>query len=166
MRKGSFSPPRCNYTAKRHISLTHKARGKVPKGLVSPFGLVFPPKCDTANTASHVDYRVVLVVWQLGWVELDLRSSPSCSYLLPKYHCGGTSQIWVNPTQLSDQHNQPVVCCNASGMSALPLFTPSHFHVKIIVSAPPINRKAHQNNSEQANSIITTMASEFGGPEE
>ena len=51
-------------------------------------------------------------------------------------------------------------------MLALPLFTPSHFHVKIIVSAPPINRKAHQNNSEQANAIITTMASEFGGPEQ
>ena len=56
-------------------------------------------------------------------------------------------------------------------MFAIPLFTPTlSFHVKIIVSAPPINReeegrkasRAHQNNSDHAaHSIITTMASEY-----
>ena len=42
-------------------------------------------------------YRVTLVVGYLGWVDLDLGSSPRlvgryCSYLLPKQD-GGTSQI-------------------------------------------------------------------------
>ena len=44
-----------------------------------------------------VSYRVGLVVWQLGFVDLDLRSSPwlvghYCSYLLPKQD-GGIFQI-------------------------------------------------------------------------
>ena len=47
----------------------------------------------------------------LGWVDLDLDSSPSwwatTSYLLPKQD-GGTSQIQVNPTQLSQQMDLPV----------------------------------------------------------
>ena len=33
-----------------------------------------------------------------------------CSYLLPKQD-GGTSQIQVNPTQLRDHQNHPVMCC-------------------------------------------------------
>ena len=49
-----------------------------------------------------IDYRVTGGL-RLGWVDLDLGSSPPlvgryCSYLLPKQD-GGTSQIHVNPTK-------------------------------------------------------------------
>ena len=48
-------------------------------------------------------YRASHVLGDLGWVDLDLGSSPRlvgryCSYLLPKQG-GGTSQIQVNKTQ-------------------------------------------------------------------
>ena len=36
--------PRCNYTAKRHISLRHKARGGDPDGNPDPRNLDFPTK--------------------------------------------------------------------------------------------------------------------------
>ena len=55
-------------------------------------------------TGASNKYRVTLVDEYLGWVDLDLGSSPApaggryCSYLLPKQG-RGTSQIQVNKTQ-------------------------------------------------------------------
>ena len=46
----------------------------------------------TKVTTYYVQYRVTLVVEYLCWVDLDLGSSPGCSYLLPKQD-GGTFQI-------------------------------------------------------------------------
>ena len=54
----------------------------------------------------------------LGWVDLDLGSSPGCSYLLPRQD-GGTSQIQVkkNPAHLSIWHAL-YVCENANVIGA------------------------------------------------
>ena len=56
-------------------------------------------------------YRLAHLLANLGWVDLDLGSSPAvgryCSYLLPKQD-GGTSQINVNPTQVRQEMSHPV----------------------------------------------------------
>ena len=70
-------------------------------------------------------YRLGLVVWQLGWIDLDLGSSPGwwagtvASYLLPKQD-GGTSQIKVNPTQVRHQMGHLVLLrCGRVGLLAI-----------------------------------------------
>ena len=49
---------------------------------------------------SNSSYRVLLVVGQLGWVDLDL-GSPPC---LATYSLRGMAKICANPGQHSDHH--------------------------------------------------------------
>ena len=63
-------------------------------------------------------YRVAHLLAKLGWVDFDLGSSPPppaggryCRYLLPNKHCGGTSQMKVNSTQVHHEMSHPVLAC-------------------------------------------------------
>ena len=38
----------------------------------------FPPQSSSRKRHRHSHYRVMLVVWQLGWVEIELGYYTSC----------------------------------------------------------------------------------------
>ena len=64
----------------------------------------YPNFGNDIDISSNQKYRVILVVLELGCIDLYLRYPPGLvgsygSYLLPKQD-GGTSQNEVNPTQL------------------------------------------------------------------
>ena len=67
---------------------------------------------------SYAMYSVIDLLRDLGWVDFDFgvpTSCPAAQPLLPNSHSqqnwtdGGTNKIKVNPTQVSEQMNHPVV---------------------------------------------------------
>ena len=85
-------------------------------------------------------YRVTHLLANLGWVDLDLGSSPGwwpplghCSYILPKQDVG-TSQIKVNTTQVRQEMCHPAqsFCALAVDKKVIPRFDFNPVWVRMI----------------------------------